>query len=46
MNDLNNAKRILGMEIVRDGNKSILFLIQTPHVLKVLKKFSLIDYKE
>ena len=37
MKDLGMAKRILGIEIVRDRSNSMLFLHQTTYVLKILK---------
>ena len=45
MKDLSMAKRILGMEIVRDRSNSMLFLHQTAYVLKILKRFGMHDSK-
>ena len=43
--DLGMAKRILGMEIVRDRLNSMLFLHQTSYMLKILKRFSMHESK-
>lgn len=45
MKDLGIAKRILGMEIIRDRSNSMLFLHQTSYVLKILKRFSMHESK-
>ena len=39
--DLGEAKRILGMEIVRDRSKGFLYLNLTRYIEKVLKRFSM-----
>ena len=45
MKDLGGAKRILGMNIIRDKNKSTLVLNQSSYVEKFLSKFSMSDAK-
>ena len=39
MKDLGSAKRILGMDIVRDRGNMKLWLFQTNYIQKTLKKF-------
>lgn len=41
MKDLGAAKRILGMDIIRDRRKGKLWLFQTDYIQKILKKFRL-----
>lgn len=41
MKDVGKDKRILGMEIIRDRSKRELFLNQSRHIKKVLKKFNI-----
>lgn len=45
MKDLGEAKKILGMNIVRNRKKSMLILNQASHVEKVLSKFSMSNSK-
>ena len=45
MKDLRDAKKILGMEIVRDRSKAYLYLNQTRYIEKVLKRFAMGDAK-
>lgn len=45
MKDLGNAKRILGMEIKRDRSNSLLLVHQAPYIIKILKKFGVIECK-
>ena len=45
MKGLGKAKRILGMEIVRNRSNSMLFLHQTSYALKILKRFSMHESK-
>ena len=45
MMDLRNARRILGMEIVRNGEDHALFLSQKGYLEKVLKRFSMENSK-
>lgn len=45
MKDLCDAKKILGMNITRDRNKSVLVLNQISYVEKVLSKFSMSNAK-
>ena len=40
MKDLREAKKILGMEIIRDRNTGRLWLSQENYVLKVLERFN------
>lgn len=42
MNDLGYARGILGTEIDRDRSNFCLFVYQTPYMLKILKKFSML----
>ena len=39
MKDLGEAMKILGMKIVRDKSKGLLYLNQTKYIEKVLKRF-------
>ncbi|WVZ49078.1 LOW QUALITY PROTEIN: hypothetical protein U9M48_000459 [Paspalum notatum var. saurae] len=43
MKDLGAAKKILGMEISRDRNSSLLFLSQHSYIQKVLRRFNMHD---
>lgn len=43
MNDLGCAKRILGMDIVRDRSAETLFESQERYILKVLDRFDMLD---
>ncbi|CAD6220463.1 unnamed protein product [Miscanthus lutarioriparius] len=43
MKDLGAAKKILGMEITRDKNSSLLFLSQQSYIKKVLHRFNMHD---
>ncbi|CAM8947754.1 unnamed protein product [Rhodiola kirilowii] len=45
MKDLGDAKKILGMEIVRDRGKGTLFLNQTNYLCKLVKKFDMSNAK-
>ena len=45
MKDLGAAKKILGMEITRDKNSSLLFLSQQSYIKKVLHHFNMHDAK-
>jgi len=45
MKDLGNAKRILGMDIMRDRNKGELFLSQQGYLRKVVERFRMKDSK-
>ncbi|KAL2486924.1 cupin family protein [Abeliophyllum distichum] len=45
MKDLGNAKKILGMDIIRDISNSTLMLKQQSYIMKILKKFSMHDSK-
>ena len=45
MMDLRNARRILGMEIVRNREDHALFLSQKGYLEKVLKRFSMENSK-
>ncbi|CAM8926987.1 unnamed protein product [Rhodiola kirilowii] len=45
MKDLGPAKKILGMEIVRDRGKDTLFLNQTDYLSKLVKKFDMSNAK-
>ncbi|GAA0165602.1 transmembrane signal receptor [Lithospermum erythrorhizon] len=45
MKDLGDAKKILGMNIIRDRKKSTLVLNQSAYVQKILSKFSMSDAK-
>ncbi|CAM8889646.1 unnamed protein product [Rhodiola kirilowii] len=45
MKDLGTAKRILGINIVRDRSKRKMYLSQAEYIDKVLKKFSMDDSK-
>ena len=45
MKDLGEAKRILGMDIVRDRNAKKIWLTQRDYVQKVLKKFQMDNNK-
>ncbi|WJX13388.1 hypothetical protein P8452_03779 [Trifolium repens] len=46
MNDLGEARKILGIEIVRDRNEKKLYLSQEKYVEKVLRRFSMDKAKE
>jgi len=41
MKDLSEAKKILGMEITRDGGSRRLWLYQENYILKVLERFNI-----
>ena len=41
MKDLGDASHILGMRIVRDRDKKLLYLSQTEYIDKVLKRFNM-----
>ena len=43
--DLGEVKKILGMEILRDRAKGILYLSQRRYIEKVLRRFSMGDAK-
>ena len=43
MNELGNARRILGMEIERDRKNGTLFLSQKSYSQKVLQRFNMFD---
>ena len=45
MKDLGAAKKILGMEIIRDRNSGLLFLSQQSYIKKVLHHFNMHDAK-
>ena len=45
MKDMGPAKQILGMHIVRDRTKKLLWLSQEKYVKKVLQRFSMSDAK-
>ena len=45
MKDLGEAKKIVGMEIMRDRAKGILYLSQKRCIEKVLRRFSMDDAK-
>ncbi|CAJ2642413.1 unnamed protein product [Trifolium pratense] len=45
MKDLGNAKRILGMDILRDRSKGELFLSQHDYLNKVVERFRMTDSK-
>lgn len=45
MKELGLAKKILGIEIIRDRNKGTLFLSQWGYLEKVLSKFGMKDSK-
>lgn len=45
MKDLRGAKKILGMEIVKDMRNGFLYLIQRRYMDEVLKRFSKNDAK-
>ena len=45
MKDLGEAKRILGMDIMRNREKGTLWLSQADYVEKVLKRFNMINVK-
>ena len=45
MKDMGPAKQILGMHIVRDRTKKLLWLSQEKYVTKVLQRFSMADAK-
>jgi len=45
MKDLGNAKRILGMDIMRDRNKGELFLSQQGYLRKVVERFRMKNSK-
>ena len=46
MKDLGEAKRILGMEIIRDRKNKRLFLTQSSYLKKVVQKFNMHEAKE
>ena len=45
MKDIGPAKKILGMEISRDGKSRLLFLSQENYIKKVLHHFNMHDAK-
>ncbi|XP_057532923.1 uncharacterized protein LOC130810814 [Amaranthus tricolor] len=45
MKDLGEAKKILGMEILRDRAKGVLYLSQRKYIEKVVQRFSMDDAK-
>ncbi|KAH9659867.1 hypothetical protein KPL70_024018 [Citrus sinensis] len=45
MKDIGNAKRILGMDIIRDRSAGTLFLSQEKYIKKVLERFEMQDCK-
>ncbi|KAH9800568.1 hypothetical protein KPL71_000711 [Citrus sinensis] len=45
MKDLGSAKRILGIDIVRDRTTGTLFLSQSRYISKVLERFQMMDSK-
>ena len=45
MKDLGEAKKIHGMEIIRDRSKGVLYLSQRKYIEKVMKHFSMGDVK-
>lgn len=45
MKNLGSAKKILGMEIVKDRNERMLFLTQTNYVRKILDRFRMLSSK-
>lgn len=45
MKDLDNAKRILGIDIKRDRKNKTLLLSQSAYLLKVLRKFVMHESK-
>lgn len=45
MKDLGDAKKILGMKIVRDRDNGILYLSQKRYIYKVLKRFPMDNAK-
>ena len=45
MKDLGDAKRILGMDIIRSRKEMTLWLSQADYVCKVLKRFNMSDVK-
>ncbi|KAH9686485.1 Integrase catalytic domain-containing protein [Citrus sinensis] len=45
MNDLGCAKRILGMDVIRDRAAGTLFVSQERYILKVLDRFDMLDAK-
>ncbi|KAL2497738.1 cysteine-rich RLK (RECEPTOR-like protein kinase) 8 [Abeliophyllum distichum] len=45
MKDLGNAKKILGMDIIRERYNSTLMLKQETCIMKILKKFSMLESK-
>ena len=46
MKELEEAKRILGMDIIRNTSKKILFLTQHSYIKKVLVRFGMNDAKQ
>ena len=45
MKDLGAAKKILGVEIIRDGKSGMLYLSQRDYIEKVLRRFNMYDTK-
>ncbi|KAL2471748.1 Uncharacterized protein Adt_39884 [Abeliophyllum distichum] len=45
MKYLGHSRRFIGMKIDRDRSNSCLFVYQTPYVLKILKKFGIVNCK-
>ena len=45
MKDLGKAKKILGMEIMKDRSKGVLYLSQRKYIEKVVQRFSMSDAK-
>ena len=46
MKELGEAKRILGMDIIRDRSKKVLFLTQQSYIKRVLVRFGINDAKQ
>lgn len=45
MKDLGNARRILGMDILRNRSKRELKLVQSDYINKIIKKYQMHDTK-
>lgn len=45
MKDVRSAKKILGVEIIRNRRNSLIFLSQEKYLTKVLETFGMLDYK-
>ena len=46
MKELGEAKRILGMDIIRDRSKKVVFLTQQSYINRVLVRFGMNDAKQ